>query len=316
MSVVQTVRKEAVRDGYGRGLVALGREHEEVVALDADLADSTRSAWFGKEFPERFFQMGIAEQDMLVTAAGLAHAGMVPFASSFAIFVQRGWEQMRNSVARQNLPVKLVGSHGGLMTGQDGSSAHALEDVGIFRNLPNMAVFVPADSVEAEKAVQALYDHKGPAYMRTTRASVPVIHGDDHTVELGRFRTERDGDDVALFACGPMVANANIAADMLEKEGVSVRVVNASSIRPLDHATVEKAARDCGAIVTAEDHFITGALGSAVAESLAEHHPAVLERIGVRDIFTTSGTPEELYERFGLNPHHVVEAAQRAMRRK
>ncbi len=316
MSAVATVKTEAIRDGYGRGLVALGRAHPEVVALDADLAESTRAAWFGKEFPDRFYQMGIAEQDMIVTAAGLAHAGKVAFASSFAIFVQRAWEQMRNCVARQNLPVKLVGSHGGLMTGQDGSSAHALEDVGIFRNLPNMAVFVPSDSVEAEKAVWALYDWRGPAYMRTTRASVPVVHEPDHTVRLGRFETLSDGDDVALIACGPMVKNALDAAGELKKTGVSARVVNGSSIKPIDREAVAQAARECGAIVTCEDHFVTGGLGTAVAEALAETTPCPLERVGVRDVFTTSGTPSELYEHFGLSPRHVTEAARRVLQRR
>lgn len=309
-------RKEAIRDGYGRGLRALGALHPEVVALDADLADSTRAAWFAKDFPDRFFQMGIAEQDMIVTAAGLAHAGKVAFASTFAIFTERAWEPMRNSVARQNLPVKLIGSHGGLMTGQDGSSAHALEDVGIYRNLPNMAIFVPADSVEAEKAVAAFYDWPGPAYMRTTRASVPVIHGHDHVVELGKFRTIEEGDDVALLACGPMVKNAMDAAVLLRAEGISVRVVNASSIKPIDREAIEDAAKTCRAIVTCEDHFITGGLGSAVAEVLAETTPCVLERVGVRDTFTTSGSPESLYTHFGLDPEHVVAAAKKALGRK
>lgn len=316
MSVVQSVRKEAIRDGYGRGLVAVGRAHDEVVALDADLADSTRAAWFGKEFPDRFYQMGIAEQDMIVTACGLAHAGHVAFASTFAIFTERAWEPIRNCVARQNLPVKIIGSHGGLMTGQDGSSAHALEDVGIYRNLPNMAVFVPADSVEAEKAVWAFYGWQGPAYMRTTRASVPVVHDDDHTVELGRYHSLVEGDDVALFACGPMVKNAMDAAQLLKEEGISARVVNASSIKPVDVDAIAAASRECGAIVTCEDHFITGGLGSAVMETLAETVPCPVERVGVRDVFTTSGSPEALYTHFGLDPGHVVQAAKKVLTRK
>ncbi len=312
----EEVREEAIRDGYGRGLVKVGEAHEEVVALDADLADSTRAAWFGKRFPERFFQMGISEQDMITTASGLAHAGKIPFASTFAIFSERGWEQMRNSVARQNLPVKLIGSHGGLMTGQDGSSAHALEDVAIYRNLPNMAVFVPSDSVEAALGVELLYNWQGPGYMRTTRAKVPVMHEEDHAIELGRFATLREGDDVALFACGPMVKNALIAADSLGKKGVDARVVNASSIKPIDHETIEKASRECGALVSCEDHFVTGGLGSAIAEVLSERAPAPLERVGVKDTFTTSGSPQDLYAHFGLTPDHIVQATEKVMKRR
>jgi transketolase len=240
----------------------------------------------------------------------------VPFASTFAIFSQRGWEQMRNSVARQNLPVKLVGSHGGLMTGQDGSSAHALADVAVYRTLPNLAVFVPADAVEAEKGVEELYRWPGPAYMRTTRAKVPVMYSDEHKVRLGEFTTLEEGSDVALFACGPMVKNALIAASDLLKQGVRSRVVNASSIKPVDRACIEKAARECGAIVTCEDHFTTGGLGSAVAEVLAETVPTPMERIGVKDTFTTSGDPKELYPHYGLTPDAIITAVKRVMTRK
>lgn len=312
----QEIREEAIRDGYGRGLVKLGEANEDVVALDADLAESTRAAWFAEKFPDRFFQMGISEQDMITTAAGLAHAGKIPFASTFAIFSERGWEQMRNSVARQNLPVKLVGSHGGLMTGQDGSSAHALEDVAIYRTLPNLAVFVPADSVEAEIGVKLLYDWQGPAYMRTTRAKVPVMHEEDHAVELGRFATLREGDDVSIFACGPMVKNAMIAAETLAKQGVDARVINASSIKPIDMEAIQAASAETGAIVTCEDHFVTGGLGSAVAEVLSETRPAPLERVGVKDTFTTSGDPKDLYRHFGLMPENIVAAATKVIGRR
>jgi transketolase len=316
MAQAQQVREEAIRDGYGKGLVKLGELDENVVALDADLAESTRAAWFAERFPDRFFQMGISEQDMITTAAGLAHAGKIPFASTFAIFSERGWEQMRNSVARQNLPVKLVGSHGGLMTGQDGSSAHALEDVAIYRTLPNMAVFVPADSVEAQIGVKLLYDWQGPAYMRTTRAKVPIMHEEDHNVVLGQFATLREGDDVAIFACGPMVKNALLAAETLQQKGVDARVLNASSIKPIDRESIEAASRECGAVVTCEDHFITGGLGSAVAEVLAETRPAVLERVGVKDSFSTSGDPKDLYKHFGLTPVHIVAAVEKAISRR
>lgn len=301
----------AIRDGYGKGLVAVGEAHDEVVALDADLAGSTRAAWFEKRFPERFFQMGIAEQDMVVTAAGLAHAGKVPFASTFAIFLQRGWEQVRNGVARQGLNVNLCGSHGGLMTGQDGSSAHALEDVGLYRGLPGFRVVVPGDAVEARAAVPAMYAYDGPTYMRSTRAAVPVINDpESHAFEWGKGQVVRDGDDATIIANGPQVAEALQAADQAaSSDGLSVRVVSMASVKPLDTDLVLAAARDAGLVVTAEDHFVTNGLGSAVAECLAEAGTGVpLRRIGVQDTFTTSGTPEELYRHFGVDAQGILGA--------
>jgi transketolase len=303
--------KVAIRDGYGKGLLALGEEHEEVVALDADLADSTRSAWFGKKFPQRFFQMGISEQDMVVTAAGLAHMGKVPFVSTFAIFLQRGWEQIRNCVARQQLNVNFCGSHGGLMTGQDGSSAHALEDVGIYRGLPGFRVVVPGDAVEAALAVPAMYAYDGPTYMRSTRAAVPVVFAAEHEFEWGKGQVLRDGEDAAILCNGPQVAESLKAAEQAHKDGISVRVVNLASVKPIDRDLVLRAARDTGHIITAEDHFIHNGLGSAVAEVLAEAGAAArLQRIGVQDTFTTSGTPEELYRLYGVDAAGIRAAVQ------
>ena len=195
------------RDGYGRGLLAVGKENKDVVALDCDLADSTRSAWFGREFPDRFFQMGIAEQDMVVTAAGLASCGKIPFASTFSIFMERGFEQIRNAVARPNLNVKIIGSHGGIMTGEDGGSAHAIEDVAIYRALPNMTIVIPADFVEAEKAVWALAAHKGPCFMKLTREKVPTLFDNTHNFQIGKGTIVGDGSDVAIIACGPLVGD-------------------------------------------------------------------------------------------------------------
>jgi len=283
--------KIAIRDGYGKGLLAAGEQFEDIVALDADLAGSTRSEWFQKQFPDRFIQMGIAEQDMVVTAAGLAHMGKVPFASTFATFLQRGWEQIRNCVARQNLNVKFCGSHGGLMTGQDGSSAHALEDIGVMRGLPNMHVVVPGDALEAAGAVFAMYQHQGPAYMRSTRAACPIIHDEDYLFQWGEGNVLRDGDDVALIANGPHV-----------------------SISLLDEALVQRAARDCGYVVTAEDHFRNNGLGSAVAECIADAGiPAPLRRIGVSR-FTTSGTPEELYHHFEVDDQKILKVVTEVRR--
>lgn len=305
-----------VRDGYGKGLLALGRANPKVVALDADLQDSTRAEWFMKEFPQRFFQMGIAEQDMMVTAAGLASTGLIPYASSFAIFTERGFEQVRNSIARTNANVKIAGSHGGIQIGEDGSSAQCIEDIAIYRSLPNMAVLVPADAVEAERMVQALAERHGPSYMRLTRNKVPAVHGPDFVWRLGKGEVLRQGSDVAIVACGPMVAEALAAHDQLKAEGVQARVLNMSTVKPLDAALVVQAARECGAVVTAEDHNVLGGLGGAVCEVLGEQHPVPVERIGVRDTFGESGTPAQLYEKYGLTARHVAEAAKRAVGRK
>ncbi len=303
---------KASRDGYGKGLLALGEQFPDVVALDADLADSTRSNWFAKQYPERFIQMGIAEQDMVVTAAGLAHMGKVPFASTFATFMQRGWEQIRNCVARQNLNVKFCGSHAGLMTGQDGSSAHALEDVGVMRTLPNMNVVVPADAIEAAGAVFAMYQHRGPAYIRTTRANVPIIYDEDHVFEWGKGQILRDGADVALIANGPHVAEALKVAEEAKKQQLDVMVINMASVKPIDKALVQRAARDTGYVVTAEDHFRQNGLGSAVAECLTDAAIGVpLRRIGVRN-FTMSGTPEELYSHFEVGQQAILDVVCRA----
>jgi transketolase len=299
--------KASIRDGYGKGLLALGRERSDVVALDADLAESTRSHWFAKEFPHRFYQMGISEQDMVVTAAGLAHMGKVPFASSFAIFMQRGWEQIRNCVARQNLNVKFCGSHGGLMTGQDGSSAHALEDVGVMRTLPTMGVVAPCDAVEAKSAVLAMYLRKGPAYMRSTRAAVPVLFGEDHEFKWGKGHVLGEGDDAAIVANGPQVAEALAAAkDLKQSKGLGVRVIAMGSVKPIDRTLIAKAGRETGFVVSAEDHFIHNGLGSAVAECLAgEGVAAKLWRVGVQDGFTQSGDPKELYRHYGIDAQAI-----------
>ena len=299
--------KISIRDGYGKGLLALGEERADVVALDADLAESTRSHWFAKQFPERFFQMGISEQDMVVTAAGLAHMGKVPFASSFAIFMQRGWEQIRNCVARQKLNVKFCGSHGGLMTGQDGSSAHALEDVGVMRGLPHMGVIVPSDAREARRAVLAMYLRPGPAYMRSTRAAVPILFDDDYEFVWGKGTVMHDGSDATIVANGPQVYEALLAAKDLKAKGLSVRVIAMASVKPIDRTLIAKAGRETGYVITAEDHFIHNGLGSAVAECLAgEGVAAKLWRVGVQDGFTQSGDPKDLYRYYGIDAEAIA----------
>ncbi|HWG90498.1 MAG TPA: transketolase C-terminal domain-containing protein [Candidatus Thermoplasmatota archaeon] len=312
MVQITVVRRDGkpTRDGYGKGLLAVGNANPRVVALDADLAESTRSKWFGEHHPHRFFQMGIAEQDMVTTAAGLASTGLIPFASTFAIFTERAFEQVRNAVSRPRMNVKIVGSHGGIMTGEDGTSAHAIEDVAIYRALPNMTILVPADVVEAEKAVWALAAHDGPAYMKLTRQKVPTLYPEDHQFRIGEWDVLAQGTDVTFVACGPLVAEALDAREQLKAEGISARVVNASSIKPLDERTLLAAARETGYIVTAEDHSVIGGLGGAVAEFLGEHHPTRMKRVGIYDRYTESGTPTELYAKYGLNAKALAEAAK------
>lgn len=302
------------RDGYGAGLYQVGKENPRVVALDADLAESTRSKWFGDHFPDRFFQMGIAEQDMVATAAGLAAAGLQPFASTFAIFTERAFEVVRNAVARPNLNVKIVGSHGGIMTGEDGPSAHAIEDLAIYRVLPNFSVIVPADANEAMRAVHALAAHPGPAYLRCTRAKVPVLYAPEHEFRIGKWDVLADGADATIVANGPLVAEALAAAKLLAAEGTSVRVVNASSVKPVDRETLAKAARETGHVVTAEDHSIVGGLGGAVCETLAEVAPVPVKRVGVADRYLESGTPDQLYQKYGFTAAGLADAV-RAVRK-
>ncbi len=302
------------RDGFGAGLHRVGREDPRVVALDADLAESTRSKWFGDAFPDRFFQMGIAEQDMLTTAAGLAASGLVPFASTFAIFTERAFEIMRNAIARPNLNAKLVGSHGGVMTGEDGSSAHAIEDVAIYRALPNVRVIVPADANQAVHAVAAMASTPGPFYMKCTRAKVPIVHPPDHGFSVGRWTALRDGTDATIAANGPLVAVALAAAATLAAEGVSVRVLDASTVKPVDRDALLAAARETGHVVTAEDHSAIGGLGSAVCETLAEGQPVPVRRVGVPDRYLESGTPDELYAVSGFTASGLAEAV-RAVRK-
>jgi len=304
------------RDGYGAGLHKVGNADPRVVALDADLAESTRSKWFGDAHPTRFFQMGIAEQDMVLTAAGLASAGLRPFASTFAIFTERAFEITRNAVARPNLNVKIVGSHGGIMTGEDGSSAHAIEDVAIYRALPNFRVVVPADANEAMNAVEALNAIDAPAYLKLTRQKVPILTPADKPFRIGQWDTLRDGSDVTLLANGALVTEALAAADILKAEGIHARVVNAHTVKPVDAATVERAARDTGALVTAEDHSVIGGLGSAVAETVAETYAAPVQRVGIYDRYYESGLPTELYEKYGLTGKAIADAARTSMKRK
>lgn len=309
--------ERALRDAYGEALVELGREREDLVVVDAGVSDSTRTQLFKKSFPQRFFNVGIAEGNLVDVAAGLALAGLRVVASSFAVFLTgRAWESIRQSIAYPALPVTLVGTHAGVSVGEDGASAQMLEDLAIMRALPNMAVLSPADAVETRLALRAAVRHPGPVYIRLNRNPSPVVFGEGHEVTIGRMTVLREGRDVAVLATGVMLPPALEAARRLAADGVEAAVVNVCSIKPLDRQQVARLAAECGALVTAEDHNVVGGLGSAVAEVLAETTPVPLERVGVADRFGQSGRPEELMKHFGLTAEGIVQAAQRALERK
>jgi transketolase len=308
---------EAVRDRYGKVLARLGETRPEIVVLDADLSGSTKTAVFGKKFPERFFNMGIAEQNMIGTAAGLAKGGKVPFASTFAIFATgRAWEQIRQAVAYSAVNVKIVASHGGVTVGDDGGSHQSVEDLALMRVLPNMVVIVPADAVEMEKVIECILDYQGPVYVRGARIKFPIIYGDDYEFRIGRGTVLRVGRDLALVGCGLMVHHALEAAEILAKEGLGCRVINMSTLKPLDEDLLLAAARECGAVLTCEEHLVTGGLGSAVAELLSERCPVPLKRVGVTDTFGISGQPEALLKHFRLMPEDIAAAARQLFARK
>jgi len=309
--------EESTRVEYGKTLVELGKEYPNVVALDADLSASTQTHRFAAAYPQRFFNMGVAEQDLMGTAAGLALGGMIPFASTFAMFATgRAWEQIRQTIAYGNLNVKIVASHGGVTVGEDGGSHQALEDLALMRVLPNMAVLVPADGPETRAMVRWAAAYQGPVYIRTGRMAVPVIHGEDHRFQLGRGEILKEGQDVTLAGIGLMVHACLDAAQALAGAGISARVLNLSCLKPLDWELVVDSARRTGAVVTAEEHMITGGLGSSVAEVLSEHCPVPLRRVGIRDIFGISGKPKLLLEHYGLTPADVQAAALKVMELK
>lgn len=309
--------KIATREAYGQALAALARQDDRIVALDADLSKSTKSSIFAEAFPERFFNMGIAEANMVAAAAGLAIGGLKAFCSSFAVFATgRAYEVIRNSVCYPRLNVKIAGSHAGISVGEDGGSHQAVEDIAIMRALPNMQVLVPADGVETAKMVNYLAAYDGPAYLRLGRSPQPVLFNDDYTFTVGKAPILRKGRDVALLACGMMVGEAITAANALAVMGVEAAVVNMSSLKPIDEETIVAHARSCGALVTAEEHTVIGGLGSAVCEVLAQTTPCPVEFVGIDDTFGESGQPTALFEKYGLTAAAMVAAAQRAVARK
>jgi len=302
---------KATRDGFGEGLLELGKTHPNVVALSGDLEDSARAVAFKKQYPDRFFSVGIAEQDMIGTAAGLALAGKVPFACSFSQFVTgKTLEQLRMAVCYQKLNVKVVGSHGGLSVGADGATAEALEELAHMRTLPYMTVIVPCDALEAKKAAIAAADHAGPVFLRLGRAPVPQITKDNEPFRVGEAVVMRPGDDLTILACGAMVAHALAAAETLAREDIQARVINVHTIKPLDRPTLIAAAKETGAIVSAEEHSVLGGLGGAVAELLVQTHPVPMRFVGVDDRFGTSGDPAVLMKEFHLMPEDIVKAAK------
>jgi len=308
---------KATRDAYGETLVQLGEENNDIVVLDADLSGSTKTAAFAKKFPERFFNMGIAEANMVGTAAGLAAVGKIPFVSTFAIFAAgRAWEQIRQSVAYPRANVKIVPTHGGVTVGEDGGSHQSVEDIAIMRAIPNMTVIVPADAEETKGAVEAAAAFKGPVYIRLGRNKVPRVFDDGHRFQIGKGCEVAPGSDLTFVTTGIMTAQALKAAALLSSEGISARVVHIGTVKPLDQEIILKSARETGALVTAEEHSVIGGLGSAVSELLAERQPTPLIRVGIHDRFGTSGKAEELLKYFGLLAEDLVEAARSVLARK
>ncbi len=307
----------ATRTAYGKTLLELGEKNPSVVVLDADLSKSTTTGEFGKKFPKRFFNMGVAEANMMNTAAGLATCGKIPFVSTFCIFaVGRAWEQVRNTVTYCSLNVKIVATHSGVAVGPDGASHQAIEDIAITRAIPTMTVIEPCDAVETRKAILAAAEHQGPVYIRLGRAPVPVITKPEDPYEIGRAVLLKKGEDVSIVACGALVSNALDAADILTAEGIKAAVINMHTLKPIDKEILIKAARETGAIVTAEQHVLDGGLGSAVAAVLAQDYPTPMEFIGIDNRFGQSGEPDVLFEHYHLTVQDIVNAVKRAIKRK
>ena len=307
----------ASRDGYGAALMEM-LEYDDIVVIEADLGKSTKSCHFRNSKPSHSFSIGIAEQNMMLVSAGLASSGFTPFASTFAIFTERGFEQIRNGIARPNLIVHICGSHGGIHTGTDGSSAQSIEDLAIYRTLPNMTVMHPCDDVSAKALTLALRTHDSPSYTRTVRNKTRRVYSDDSAsrLRIGKFSTLITGVDVAILACGVMVQEALIAAESLSSDGINASVIDVHTIKPLDDESLLSIADDCGAIVTAEDHSIIGGLGSAVAEFLSSHLPVPLEMVGVKDTFGQSGQPDELLNEYQIDSASIIAAVNRVLARK
>ena len=305
------MKKVATRDSYGAALVELGQEKKDLVVLDADLAGATKTGVFKKAFPDRHFDFGIAEANMICAAAGMSTAGLVPFASSFAMFAAgRAFEQVRNSIGYPHLNVKIGATHGGISVGEDGASHQCCEDFALMRTIPGMTVICPADDIEAKAAVKAAYEMEGPVYLRFGRLAVPVFHAEDFKFEIGKGEVLKEGTDVAIIANGLLVYEAVLAAEELAKEGINAMVINMATIKPLDEELVIAAAKKCGKVITCEEHSVIGGLGEAVCGVLSEKYPTPVRRIGVNDEFGHSGPAVKLLEQFGLCASNIVAVAK------
>ena len=307
------IKKIATRESYGNALAELGETHD-IIVLDADLSKSTKTEVFKKKFPDRFINMGIAEANMMSTAAGLATCGKIVFASSFAMFAAgRAFEQIRNSICYPNLNVKIGATHAGISVGEDGATHQCLEDIGIMRTLPNMVIINPADDIEAKAAVKAAVEYEGPVYLRFGRLAVPTLFDDSYQFEIGKGVQLKDGNDVTLVATGLLVGTALEAGELLKNEGINARVINIATIKPIDKEIIVKAAKETGALVSCEEHNVIGGLGSAVAEVLCENAPAPLMRVGTQDVFGKSGVPAKLFEDYGLTAEAIAQKAKAAI---
>ncbi|RJR14388.1 transketolase family protein [Candidatus Parcubacteria bacterium] len=318
-NIFEKPEQAPTRDGFGKGAVEAGRADERVVVLSADLAESTRAEWFQKEFPSRFIEIGVAEQNMATVAAGMANYGKIPFITSYAAFSPgRNWEQIRTTIALNNVPVKVCGMHAGVSVGPDGATHQMLEDMALMRAMPNMIVISPCDAEEARKATVASAKLDSPVYMRFGREKTPLMTTPETPFEIGKAQVfwKSDSPLVALFSTGPVTHNTLLAAQELEKEKIGTVVVNIHTIKPIDESTITALARECGSVVTVEEHQITGGLGGAVSEVLSRSNPTPIEFVGVQDKFGQSGTPKELFEHYGLGISHIVAAAKKAVSRK
>ncbi|MBI2935789.1 MAG: transketolase family protein [Chloroflexi bacterium] len=306
----------ATREVYGKTLVELGRENPDIVVLGGDLNKSTNTTFFAKEFPDRFFDLGAAEQNIMGIAAGLASAGKIPFCSTFAVFgTGRPFDQIRVSIAQPGLNVKIVCTHAGVITGEDGMSAQSIEDLALMCSLPTFTVVAPADGPETVQAVRTAANHRGPFYIRLYRPATPIVHPDGCGFQLGVAEQLREGKDVTIAACGVIVASALEAADVLSKEGIACRVLNVHTLQPLDEEALERAARETGAIVTVEEHYVHGGLGSLVAQAVSRRHPVPVEFVALTR-YAESGKPNELLEKYGLTATHIASAVRNVLRRK
>ena len=315
--MVEVFGKKATRFGFGEALVELGEKDPKIFVLGADTVSSVAINGFQEKFPDRFINVGIAETNMIGMAAGLAAAGFIPFAATYGVFASgRPWEQIRTTVCYSDLNVKIGGSHSGLMVGPDGATHQALEEIAIMRCLPKMTVISPCDLIETKKAVLASAYYKGPVYIRYGRESIPIITKREMPFEIGKANVLREGGDIAIFACGTMVYESLMAAEILEEKGIKARVINMHTVKPIDEKAIVEAATECGAVVTAEEHQIAAGFGSAIAEVIVKNKPVPMEFVGINDTFGESGEPMELIKKFGLKDVNIAAAAEKALKRK